>query len=43
MYASLKRLGELEGDLFVYPGHGDASTLALERRTNPYLREAMAR
>ena len=43
MYASLKRLGELEGDLFVYPGHGDASTLDHERRTNPYLREAMAR
>ena len=43
MYASLKRLGELEGDLYIYPGHGDASTLDLERRTNPYLREAMAR
>ena len=43
MYHSLKRLGELEGDLYVYPGHGDASTLDHERRTNPYLREAMAR
>ncbi len=43
MYASLKRLGELEGDLYVYPGHGDASTLDRERRANPYLREAMAR
>ena len=43
MIASLRRLGELEGDLYVYPGHGDASTLDHERRTNPYLREAMAR
>ena len=43
MYASLKRLGQLEGDLYVYPGHGDATTLDYERRTNPYLREALAR
>ena len=43
MYGSLKRLGKLEGDLYVYPGHGDASALDHERRTNPYLREAMAR
>ena len=43
MYDSLRRLGKLEGDFYVYPGHGDASTLDHERRTNPYLREAMAR
>ena len=43
MYASLRRLGKLEGDLYVYPGHGDASTLDHERLTNPYLREALAR
>ncbi len=43
MLASLKRLGELPGDYNVYPGHDAASTLERERRTNPYLREAMAR
>lgn len=41
MLQSLRRLGELQEDLYVYPGHGDASTLAREQRTNPYLREAM--
>ena len=40
--ASLKRLGELEGDLTVYPGHMEPSTLERERRTNPYLRRALA-
>ena len=39
--ASLKRLGELEGDLQVLPGHMDASTLDRERAWNPYLRQAM--
>lgn len=43
MYSSLKKLGNLEGSLYVYPGHGDASILDRERRTNPYMREAMAR
>lgn len=43
MLASLKRLGELEGDLKVYPGHNSPTTLETERRTNPYLVEAMAR
>lgn len=42
MRASLRRLGELEGDYRVYPGHMEATTLNEERRTNPYLREAMA-
>ncbi len=41
MMASLKRLGELEGDFHVCPGHGPDTTLELERRRNPYLREAM--
>ena len=41
MVASLKRLGELEGDFTVYPGHGPASTLAEERRGNRYMRQAM--
>lgn len=39
--ASLKRLGELEGDYRVLPGHMDASTLNFERANNFYLREAM--
>ena len=43
MYSSLKKLGNMEGSLYVYPGHGDASTLDHEQRTNPYLREAMRR
>ncbi len=41
MMASLRRLGALAGDFTIYPGHGESSTLAYERRTNPCLREAM--
>ena len=41
MFASLKRLGQLEGDYQVCPGHGPGTTLETERRTNPYLRRAM--
>ena len=41
MRASLARLGHLEGDCTVLPGHVEDSTLDYERRTNPYLREAM--
>ena len=40
MFASLKRLGQLEGDYRVLPGHGPSSTLETERRTNPYMRRA---
>lgn len=39
--ASLKRLGELEGDFHVCPGHDRTSTLEQERKYNPFLREAM--
>ena len=39
---SLKRLGELEGDFYVCPGHDITSTLERERQSNPFLREAMA-
>ena len=39
--ASLKRLGELEGDYYVFPGHDMRSTLDQERRVNYYLREAL--
>ena len=39
--ASLKRLGELEGDFHVCPGHDRSSTLERERKYNPFLLEAM--
>ena len=39
--ASLKRLGSREGDLTVYPGVMEPSTLERERAWNPYLRQAM--
>lgn len=38
---SLRRLGELEGDFHVCPGHMELTTLDQERRTNPYLIQAM--
>ena len=38
---SLKRLGELKGDFHVCPGHEATSTLERERRSNPFLMEAM--
>ena len=41
MRASLRRLGALEGDLTVLPGHMDPSTLDHERKYNYYLKEAM--
>ena len=34
---SLERLGELEGDYTVYPGHGSTTTLERERKSNPYM------
>ena len=38
---SLERLGELEGDYTVYPGHGGTTTLAREKKWNPYMRNAL--
>lgn len=38
---SLKRLGKLKGDFHVCPGHEATSTLERERRSNPFLMEAM--
>ena len=38
---SLTRLGELKGDFHVCPGHEATSTLERERRSNPFLMEAM--
>lgn len=34
--ASLRRLAALEGDLQVYPGHAEPTTLNRERQLNPY-------
>lgn len=39
--ASLARLARLEGDYLVYPGHEGNSTLAMERRSNYYINEAL--
>lgn len=39
--ASLKMLAKIPGDLPVYPGHGSATTLETERRSNPYLRGSL--
>jgi len=38
MAQSLSRLAGLEGDLTVYPGHGESTTLAQEKMYNPYMR-----
>ena len=43
MMASLARLGALEGDFHLYPGHMEDSTLSRERMDNPYLLQAMGR
>ena len=37
MDASLERLGVLPGETLVYPGHGPATTIAEEQRSNPFL------
>lgn len=39
MRASLKRLAMLDGDMPVYAGHNEPTTLEKERKTNPFLRE----
>lgn len=40
MWASLARLAELTEDYKVLPGHGEGSTLSIEKRLNPYLQGA---
>ena len=40
MIASLRRLGQIEGDYTVYPGHMNKTTLSREKEYNPYLRQA---
>ena len=43
LMASLARLGALEGDYKVCPGHGHASLLDREREYNQFMRQAMRR
>ncbi|MCC8122549.1 MAG: MBL fold metallo-hydrolase [Oscillospiraceae bacterium] len=38
---SVRRLGRLDGDYAVLPGHMEGSTLAQERVSNPYMLQAM--
>ena len=38
MADTLERLGQLDADFRIFPGHGESSTLRHEQRTNPYLR-----
>ncbi len=40
---SLAKIGELEGDYKVYPGHDDATTLEFERKYNRYMRTRFRR
>lgn len=41
MKQSLRRLAAMKEELFVYPGHGEATTLSREKKYNPYLRGAL--
>lgn len=38
MMKSLNRLAAIEGNLWVFPGHGHSTTLRDEKRYNPYMR-----
>ena len=38
--ASLRRLAALTGDMPVYAGHNEPTTLDIERRTNPFVLDA---
>ena len=37
MRSSLKRLSEIEANLWVLPGHGESTMLESEKKYNPYL------
>lgn len=37
MMDSLKKIGDLEGDYHVYPGHEGETTLEYERKNNPFM------
>lgn len=40
---SLEKIGELDGDYKVYPGHDDSTTLDFERKYNRYMRIRLKR
>ena len=42
MLTSLARLGRMEGQYTVYPGHEMATDMEFERSYNPYMRQGMA-
>ena len=42
MLSSLARLGRMEGQYNVYPGHDRATDMDFERAHNPYMRQGMA-
>lgn len=39
LFASLRRLFALPGDLTVYPGHGEKTSLERERKYNPFIND----
>lgn len=41
MLRSLARLGRLEGQYRVYPGHEEATDMDYERKANPYMKQGM--
>ena len=41
MLRSLARLGKLEGQYTVYPGHDSATDMDYERKYNPYMKQGM--
>ena len=41
MLRSLGRLGKLEGQYTVYPGHDEATDMDYERKYNPYMKQGM--
>ena len=41
MLRSLARLGRLEGQYQVYPGHEEATDMDYERKVNPYMKQGM--
>ena len=41
MVRSLGRLGKLEGQYTVYPGHEEATDMDYERKANPYMRHGL--
>ena len=38
---SLKRIASLEGEYYIYPGHGEATMLSYEKNFNPYLKQVI--